>query len=554
MDTMTLAPTARRSRTPRRLLSALAGAAVVAGSLTAVAPATHAAVGDVTAYSLPLTAVDITTSGANAWALSTDFNQNTSRLTRIAPDGSLVTVNLTGLAQKLTTGPDGNIWVAGRDAKAIYRVDNSLNVTSFTNGMPANADPYDITVGPDGALWFTMVTTKQIGRITTDGVITSFSTGTQLPRTIGAGPTGSNAVYYGLNGNSIGRMSTSGQQTTINAQSTTAFTDGPVVAGSVVWFIERGGPNVNDNLARIVNDQSSVAIVTQGITTMGGTAPGIGDTFWVAATAQRKAVQFSKEGAQLKEYALALPPSSIYQSPTDGSVWLTAGTQALKLNVGVVPISSKAPEITPSTGIAAGTTLSTSNGEWSYATGATYTYRWQLCSSSDPNSCGDTANNTAQTYVVSSAEIGKYMRSCVLATNANGAAAAAACSAPLALGSAAPAPTPPAPPAPATTATASIGNGATMTLDAPAKQKRGKRGTYDLAFSVVDAKGMVTLTFAGGAKTAKATVAISAGDAVYRWKAPKKWPTGITTVTATFTPATGSPYQAASVKDTVRVR
>lgn len=546
--------TTARTHSPRRLLGLVCSTAVVAGTLMTVAPASQAAVGDVTPYTLPLTAVDVTTSGANAWALSSDLNQNTSRLTRIAADGSLVTVTLGGFAQTLTTGPDGNVWVAGRGAKAIYRVDSSLNVTVFTNGMPADADPFDITTGPDGALWFTMLANKQIGRITTDGVITTFSTGTQTPRTIGSGPSGSNALYYGLNSNALGRMTTSGQQTTISAQSTTAFTDDPVVAGSTVWFIERGGPNRPDTLARVVNDQSSVAIVTQGVTVMGDTAPGIGDTFWVAATQERKALQFSKEGAQVKEFSLTQAPSSIIQSPTDGSVWMTASSQVLKLNVGVVPINTKAPEITPTTGIVAGTTLSTTNGEWNFATGATYTYRWQVCATSDPNSCGDAPSNTNQTYVVSTGNVGKYARSCVLATNSNGAATAASCTAPLALGSTAPAPTPPAPPAPATGMTASIGNGASITLDAPARQKRGKRSAYDLAFSVADAKGTVAFTFTRGARTATATVNVANSDAVYRWKAPKKWRKGITTVTATFTPATGSPYAAAAVKDTVRIR
>lgn len=536
-----------------RTLTALTATAVIATGLTLAAPASQAAVGDITPYNMPFSATGVTTAGANAWVLSSDVAQNASRLVRIAPDGSQVTVNLNGYAQNLTTGPDGNIWVAGRGAKAIYRVDANLNVATFTNGLPANADVFDITTGPDGALWFTMLGTSQVGRISTDGAITAFSTNSLAPRDITAGPSGSNALYYGLNASSLGRMTTAGQQSLISAQNATTLTDSPVVAGSSLWFVEKQGVNNPNNIARAVNDSSSVAIVTSTIADMTATAPGIGDTFWIASRAQASATQFTKEGALVKTWSVPQAPTSIYQSMDDGSLWMTAGNQALKMNVGVVPINSKAPEITPATGIVAGTTLTTTNGEWSYSSGATYTYRWQPCASSDPNTCGDTPGNTSQTFVVPADLIGKYVRSCVLATTGNGPAAAAACSAPLGLGSVAP-PAPPAPPAPATGPTATIGNGASITIDAPAKQKRGKRAAYDLAFSVTDAQGSVVFTFQRAKKKAQATVAVSNGDAVYRFKAPKKWKRGTMTVTATFTPATGSPYAAAQVKDTVRLR
>jgi len=51
------------------------------------------------------------------------------------------------------------------------------------------------------------------------------------------------------------------------------------------------------------------------------------------------------------------------------------------------------------------------------------------------------------------------------------------------------------------------------------------------------------------------TVVIEDGVAEYRWRVPKNWPRkGRTTVTATFIPAAGSPYQAAETRDRVRIR
>ncbi len=543
-------------RTPRILARAtgvLASVALVATGITALAPASQAAVGDITSYSTPLPAVDVTTTAnGTAWALSS--NATTTRLTRIAPDGAQVTLDLDGFSQSLTVGPDGNIWVAGRGAKAIYRIDGNLGVTTFTQGLPANADPLDITSGPDGALWFTMLATKAIGRITTDGAITSFDLGQTIPRDITAAPEAANALYFGTNGDKLGRITTSGQVSLINAQNGTVFTNDPVVAGSNIWFTE-SRPFLgitNDNLAKVVGD-NSVAIITRNISEMTNTGPGISDTFWVASNAQKAIYQFSSQGAQVAEFPVPQGPGRVHQSASDGSVWMTAGgNQVLKMNVGVVPITTKSPAITPATGIVAGMTLTTDNGEWKYASGATYTYQWQICANSDPTSCGPTPNSNGQTFVVSQAQIGQYIRSCVTATNANGPATSAACSGPLALGSVTP--EPPKPPLPATGPTAAIGNGASMVIDAPTKQKIGKKANYVVTLTVTDATGTVSYLFQWKKKQKQASVPLSGSTASYSFKLPKKWKNGKMTVTATFTPPAGSPYLAGQVKDTVKIK
>ena len=93
-----------------------------------------------------------------------------------------------------------------------------------------------------------------------------------------------------------------------------------------------------------------------------------------------------------------------------------------------------------------------------------------------------------------------------------------------------------------------------MELDAPAKQKRNKRKFYEVVFSVTDVQGTVTFEFRKGNRTKTKTVTVEDGIAEYRWKTPRKWRKGRTTVTATFIPAAGSPYQAAEVRDRVRIR
>ncbi len=178
-------------------------------------------------------------------------------------------------------------------------------------------------------------------------------------------------------------------------------------------------------------------------------------------------------------------------------------------------------------------------------------YQWQSCATSDATSCADVPGATGQSYTVATTDVGKYIRAGVRASNLNGASQPAYSA--LAAAGAAPAPTPPAP-VPATGAIATIGNGAVMELDAPAKQKRNKRKWYEVVFSVTDVQGTVTFEFRKGKRTKTRTVTIDEGLAEYRWKTPRKWRKGRTTVTATFIPAAGSPYTSGEVRDRVRIR
>src|SRR3954470_9973959 len=80
---------------------------------------------------------------------------------------------LTGSAQFVTTGPDGNVWFTEQSANRIGRISPAGTVTEFV--VPtASSTPQFITTGPDGALWFTELSANKIGRITTSGAITEF--------------------------------------------------------------------------------------------------------------------------------------------------------------------------------------------------------------------------------------------------------------------------------------------------------------------------------------------------------------------------------------------
>jgi streptogramin lyase len=132
----------------------------------------------------------------------------------------------------ITTGPDGNLWVAETAANKIGRMTPAGAVTQFP--LPAIPEasqldpgsgppgPVAITTGPDGALWFVGVPGK-IGRITTAGVVTEFPVPEVPPRpgsppgtpatpatltSITVGPDG--ALWFTGVPGEVGRITTSG--------------------------------------------------------------------------------------------------------------------------------------------------------------------------------------------------------------------------------------------------------------------------------------------------------------------------------------------------------
>lgn len=85
----------------------------------------------------------------------------------------------------ITSGPDGNLWVAERDAHKIARITPAGAVTEFA----LDEEPDGIVAGSDGNLWFTEPVAPKfapgrgigrIGRITVDGTITEFNTPRQM--------------------------------------------------------------------------------------------------------------------------------------------------------------------------------------------------------------------------------------------------------------------------------------------------------------------------------------------------------------------------------------
>ncbi|HEV3162579.1 MAG TPA: hypothetical protein VGZ22_00965 [Isosphaeraceae bacterium] len=108
----------------------------------------------------------------------------------------------------ITTGPDGNLWVAEAASNNIGRINPTTHkITEFP--IPtANSRPLQITAGPDGNLWFTEGNAVKIGEINpTTHAITDFPvpTSTSSPTGITAGPDG-NLWFTEATGNKIGQI------------------------------------------------------------------------------------------------------------------------------------------------------------------------------------------------------------------------------------------------------------------------------------------------------------------------------------------------------------
>lgn len=79
------------------------------------------------------------------------------------------------------------------------------------------------------------------------------------------------------------------------------------------------------------------------------------------------------------------------------------------------PANTTAPAVSGTPKV--GQTLTVSNGTWT-GSPTSYSYRWQRCSSS--TSCTNISNETGNSYVVRTADVGHTLRAVVAATNADG--------------------------------------------------------------------------------------------------------------------------------------
>jgi|HubBroStandDraft_1064217.scaffolds.fasta_scaffold03288_7 virginiamycin B lyase len=133
----------------------------------------------------------------------------------------------------ITAGPDRALWFTETNGNKIGRISVEGAIREFRIPTPKSS-PVGITTGSDGALWFAESSSNKIGRMTAAGEFTEYDVPGfyfNAPYQITPGPDG--ALWFTENqtdGNSIGRIDTSGQMTVYGEPDVNAWPTG-ITAG-----------------------------------------------------------------------------------------------------------------------------------------------------------------------------------------------------------------------------------------------------------------------------------------------------------------------------------
>jgi streptogramin lyase len=231
-------------------------------------------------------------------------------------------VGHTLVAQITATNGGGSVTVATAATSAI----EALETTEYA--LPKGSEPERITTGPDGNLWFIDYLTDKIGKITTTGTITEYSLpeGNYNPLGITAGPEKENTLWFtdhNATTAEIAKITTSGTITEYSLpkeRSVGGITTGP---DGNVWFTE-----YNETGAGKIGKITSSGTITEyslpegsqvpeGITA----APGRENALWF--TVRGKIGKITTSGS-VTEYPLpeGSYPKNITAGP-DGNLWFT---------------------------------------------------------------------------------------------------------------------------------------------------------------------------------------------------------------------------------------
>lgn len=243
---------------------------------------------------------------------------------------------------RLTTGPDGNLWVTDSGQMQIMRITPSGNETlykipSAQSHCCISMGGDDIVVGPDGNLWFTEGNDNKIGRLTINGDFTEYS----LPehnsgsKSFSSGP---KSITVGSDGNlwfteetgNIGKMTLSGFVTEFAVPSLApkgstmpnAITTGP---DGNLWFTESSG----DHIGRITPQGDITQFELSQYTQSYGIVSGPDGNLWFTANDYKS----SEIGRITPQGAITTYPNSgTFANEeniilgSDGKLWFTSGT------------------------------------------------------------------------------------------------------------------------------------------------------------------------------------------------------------------------------------
>lgn len=479
----------------RKLIGLAATMGVLAAGLGTVSPAT-AATGDVTTFPLPFAnsqpsgiALD---SIGNFWIGLSKVDQ----IVKATPTGGLVTIaipNANKLAgtNSLALGTGNRMWLTEETANRVSYFNTLTNAYKGFDIPTKDSQPMGIAAGPDGAMWFTEYIGNKIGRVTNEGKFTEFNLGMNSgPVSIVLGPDGAMWFVAG-DGNYIGRITTSGVITKFELPTANSIpSDLAFDKDGNLWFTQLGGNRIGRMTLKGLFAEFSLSKVNGHAIQI---IQGPDGAMWFTQM-EANGIGRITSGGIVTEYLLPGPNNGPYGIVvgTDGNIWSTAFESNLLVRflTGIVPQEATGAPTLTATSTSSGATVTTTTGNW-LRLPTSYSYQWQLCDANNDASCTTIAGATKETYVLTDAEAGKFIRSTVNATNLNGVSTAISQSARLAIDGLPPKliPTPV-----VGGKTVQLVAGVTATLRASQKVKKGKRGRFTVTMSDRAVKGTVRIS------------------------------------------------------------
>ena len=249
------------------------------------------------------------------------------------------------MADKITTGPNGNLWFTESNTNQIGKfspVNNKITEYNVPLSGTTNTNPDSIAVGPDGNLWFTEGSGNQIGKLSpASGKITVYNvpTANAALGNIVAGPDG-NLWFTEIEGNKIGKISpVTGVITEYNVSVDMVGPVGIVVGpDGNLWFTEQNADKIGKispvtgiiTEYKLPADDSVFVAYDYPI----GITAGSDGNLWFTEQLANKIGKISPATGKITEFQLPtgdFSPTAITAGP-DGNLWFVNVNDICKIS------------------------------------------------------------------------------------------------------------------------------------------------------------------------------------------------------------------------------
>jgi streptogramin lyase/ABC-type dipeptide/oligopeptide/nickel transport system permease subunit len=249
------------------------------------------------------------------------------------------------MADKITTGADGNLWFTESNTNQIGKfspVNNKITEYNVPLSGTTNTNPDSITVGSDGNLWFTEGTDDRIGELSPiTGKVTIYNVPTPNAAlgNIVAGPDG-NLWFTEIEGNKIGKISpVTGIITEYNVSADLVGPVGITVGpDGNIWFTEQNADKIGKispatgviTEYKLPADDSVFVAYDYPIDITAGSDGNL----WFTEQLGNKIGKISPATGEITEYPLPSgdnSPVAITAGP-DGNLWFVDGYNISKIS------------------------------------------------------------------------------------------------------------------------------------------------------------------------------------------------------------------------------